>query len=34
MSENTNGLWAHPDKNAHIQAGNTLANFIRNIKGW
>ena len=34
MAENTNGLWAHPDKAAHIQAGNTLAAFIKNIKGW
>jgi len=34
MSENTNGWYAHPDKNAHAQAGNTLAAFIKNIKGW
>ena len=34
MSENTNGLWAHPDKAAHIAAGNTLANFIKSKMGW
>jgi lysophospholipase L1-like esterase len=34
MRENKNGLWAHPDKEAHIQAGNTLAAFIKDIKGW
>ena len=34
MNENTNGWYAHPDKNAHAAAGNTLAAFIKNIKGW
>lgn len=34
MSENTTGWYAHPDKNACAQAGEALAAFVENIKGW